>query len=115
MLTGVATGLFGDLLMWLLALSERVAFGYHSGSYQAAVARTTDLHRVITLFIAGVLGAVLWFLIRRYLRHENAEIDDSLWNGDGELGIRRSFFTSIASGSCSLAWVPQLAARPRRN
>jgi H+/Cl- antiporter ClcA len=96
-LTGVATGLFGDLLMWILAMSERVTFGYHSGSYQSAVARTSDVHRVITLVLAGVVGAVLWYFIRRYLRHESAEIDDSLWNGDGELGIRRSFFTSITS------------------
>ena len=96
-LTGVATGLFGDLLMWILATSERVAFGYHSGSYQAAVARTSSLHRVSTLLVAGVLGAIMWYFIRRYLRHEKAEIDDSLWNGDGELGIRRSLLTSIAS------------------
>jgi H+/Cl- antiporter ClcA len=96
-LTGVATGLFGDLLMWVLALSERVAFNYHSGSYQNAVARTSDGHRVLTLFIAGVLGAFMWYLIRRYFRHEKSEIDDALWNGDGELGVRRSFCTSIAS------------------
>jgi len=96
-LTGVATGLFGDFLMWILAQSERVAFNFHSGSYQRAVASTSGLHRVVTLFFAGVLGAVMWYFIRRYLKHESAEIDDSLWNGDGELGIRRSFFTSIAS------------------
>ncbi len=96
-LTGVAAGLFGDFLMWLLALSERLDFGDHSGSFQAAVARTSDLHRVVTLLLAGVLGSIMWYLIRRYFRHEKAEIDDSLWNGDGELGIRRSFFTSIAS------------------
>jgi CIC family chloride channel protein len=96
-LTGIATGLFGDFLMWLLAQTERLAFNYHSGSYQAAVARTSDAHRVVTLVLAGLLGAIMWYFIRRYLRHENAEIDDSLWNGDGELGIRRSFFTSVAS------------------
>jgi H+/Cl- antiporter ClcA len=96
-LTGVATGLFGDFLMWILALAERVAFQYHSGSYQNAVAATSSLHRVLTLFIAGVIGATMWYFIRRYLRHERSEIDDSLWNGDGELGIRRSFFTSVAS------------------
>ena len=28
-LTGVATGLFGDLLMWLLAEVERAGFHYH--------------------------------------------------------------------------------------
>ena len=97
LLTGVAAGLFGDFLMWVLALSERLAFDRRSGSFQAAVMRSSDLHRVLTLALAGVLGSIMWFLIRRYFPHERSEIDDSLWNGDGELGIKRSFLTSIAS------------------
>lgn len=96
-LTGIATGLFGDLLMWILSVAERLAFSYHSGSYAAAVARTSHLHRVSTLVIAGVIGAVAWYLIRRYLKHEKAEIDESIWNGDGELSMRRSFLTSVTS------------------
>ena len=96
-LTGVATGLFGDFLMWLLKLAEQAAFNYRSGSYQDAVAATSGLHRVVSLVIAGVIGAVSWYLIRRYLKHEKSEIDDALWNGDGELSVRRSFLTSIVS------------------
>jgi chloride channel protein, CIC family len=96
-LTGIATGLFGALLMWVLSWAERLAFNLHHGSYAVAVAKTSDLHRVLTLFIAGVLGATAWFLIRRYLRHEKAEIDESLWNGDAELSMRRSFLTSLTS------------------
>ena len=96
-LTGIATGLFGAFLMWVLSWAERLAFSYHHGSYAAAVAKTSDLHRVLTLFIAGVLGATAWFLIRRYLRHEKAEIDEALWNGEAQLGMRRSLLTSITS------------------
>ena len=96
-LTGIATGLFGDLLMWILSWAERLAFNYRSGSYAVAVAATSGLHRVLSLLIAGVIGAVSWFLVRRYLKHERSEIDDAVWNGNGELGIRRSFLTSIIS------------------
>lgn len=96
-LTGVATGLFGDLLMWVLATVERWAFNYRSGSYSTAVAETSGAHRVLSLLIAGVIGAVCWYLVRRYLRHEHSEIDDALWNGDGQLSMRRSFLTSIIS------------------
>ena len=60
MLTGVATGLFGDLLMWLLKMAERAAFNYRSGSYQDAVAATSGIHRVASLLVAGVIGAVSW-------------------------------------------------------
>jgi H+/Cl- antiporter ClcA len=31
------------------------------------------------------------------LKNEKSEIDDSLWNGDGELSLRRSFLTSVVS------------------
>jgi CIC family chloride channel protein len=96
-LVGILTGLFGDLLMWLLKLAEQLAFNYHSGSYQSAVAATSGLRRVVSLVLAGIVGATGWYFIRRYLKHEKSEIDDALWNGDGELGLRRSFLTSILS------------------
>ncbi|MGA7835081.1 MAG: chloride channel protein [Acidimicrobiales bacterium] len=96
-LTGVAAGLFGDALMWILALTERVAFNYRSGSYQAAVAAASGERRIVSLVLAGLFGAVSWYLIRRYLRHERSEIDEAVWSGDGELSIRRSLLTSVVS------------------
>src|SRR5580658_8882764 len=96
-LTGVAAGLFGDLLMWVLALAERLAFHYHSGSYESAVAAASDVRRVLSLLIASVIGATSWFLIRRYLKHEKSEIDEALWSGDGELSLRRSLLSSLVS------------------
>ena len=95
--TGVTTGLFGALLMWLLQIAETAAFHFHSGSYQNAVAATSGAHRVMTLLLSAVIGAVGWYLIRRYLKNEKSEIDDALWNGDGELSMRRSLLTSIVS------------------
>jgi len=96
-ITGVATGLFGVVLMWLLRLAEHAAFGYNGGDYAASVAASSDARRVLSLLVASVIGSVCWYLIRRYLKQEKSEIDDALWNGDGELGLRRSFFTSIVS------------------
>ena len=95
--TGVATGLFGDLLMWVLAQAERVAFHYRAGSFQHAVAGVSSSRRIVSLLIASAIGAVAWYLIRRYLKRESSDIDDALWNGDGGLSVRRSFLTSIAS------------------
>ncbi len=96
-LTGVATGLFGDLLMWILTLVEHAAFHYHSGSFQGAVARVGGVRRVASLLVAGVIGAVSWYLIRRYLKNERSEIDEAVWNGDGDLSPRRSLLTSLVS------------------
>jgi CIC family chloride channel protein len=96
-LTGIATGLFGDLLMWILALAERAAFHYHSGSFQDAVAAVSGARRVGSLLVAGVIGAVSWYLIRRFLKSEHAEIDEAVWSGDGDLSPRRSLLTSVVS------------------
>ena len=96
-LTGFATGLFGIALMWVLKQFEHLAFNYNSGSYSDAVSATSGLHRVVMLTIAGFVGAIGWYLIRRYLKNEKSEIDEAVWNGDGELSIRRSFFTSVLS------------------
>ena len=96
-LTGVATGLFGDFLMWVLAVFERLGFNYHSGSFQDAVAAVSGVRRISSLLIAGVIGALSWYLIRRYLKNERAEIDEAVWSGSGELSPRRSFLTSVVS------------------
>ena len=96
-ITAVATGLFGATLMALLQFVEKLAFSYHGGSYEKAVAATTNLHRLVSLVLAGVIGSIGWYLVRRFFSHEKSEIDDALWNGDGELGARRSLATSVVS------------------
>ncbi|HXC19332.1 MAG TPA: chloride channel protein, partial [Acidimicrobiales bacterium] len=73
-LVGVATGLFGDLLMWLLAEVERAGFHYHSGYFQNAVEAVSSSRRIVVLMIGSVIGAVSWYLIRRYLQRENSDI-----------------------------------------
>jgi len=61
------------------------------------VAAVSSTRRIVVLLIGGVIGAVSWYLIRRYLKHEKSDIDDAVWNGEGELSLRRSFLTSIVS------------------
>jgi len=96
-LTGVATGLFGDFFMWILFGVQHLAFAYHAGELQTAVEHASKVRRVVSLAIAGVVGGVGWYLVRRYLKDEKSEIDDALWNGDGTLSPRRSFLTSLIS------------------
>lgn len=96
-LTGVATGLFGDFLMWVLHVFETLGFNYHTGSFQAAVAAVSRGRRFAAIVAAGIVGAVGWYLIRRFLKNEKSEIDEAVWNGEGDLSVRRSLLTSILS------------------
>jgi chloride channel protein, CIC family len=96
-LTGVAAGLFGDLMMLILHLIEHAAFGYHTGDFESAVARTSDLRRVLVLLAAGAFGGIAWFLLRRYTPGERSDIDDAVWDGGARLSFRRSLGTSVIS------------------
>jgi CIC family chloride channel protein len=95
--TGVAAGLFGDLLMWILFSVEHLAFGFNAGPLEDGVRHAADLRRLISLLLAGLIGGVAWYLLRRWTGGERSEIDDSIWNGDGKLSFRRSFGTSVIS------------------
>ncbi len=96
-LTGIATGLFGDFLMWILFGIQHIAFAYHSGELQTAVEHASKVRRVVSLALAGVFGGIAWYLLRRYLSYESSEIDDAVWSGDGSLSLRRGFLTSVIS------------------
>ena len=94
--TGIAAGLFGDLLMFVLFSVEHLAFGFNAGPLQDGVRHASDLRRLISLLVAGLVGSVAWYLLRRYTDGKS-EIDDSIWNGDGKLSFGRSFGTSLIS------------------
>ena len=94
---GVAAGLFGAGLMYLLFTVEHLAFGYHTGDLETGVLHASDLRRIVSLLVAGVVGGVGWYVLRRYTAGQKSEIDDAIWNGDGRLSPGRSAGTSVLS------------------
>jgi CIC family chloride channel protein len=97
LLTAVATGLFGDLMMVVLFGFEHLAFGTGPGDYQSHVERATALHRVASLAIAGALTGPAWYLLRKYTKGEKSEVDEVIWAGDAKLSARRSLVTGVIS------------------
>jgi chloride channel protein, CIC family len=97
MLTGVAAGLLGALMMVILLNVQYAAFGYHSGTLEHAVEQASAARRVASLLVAGVFGGVAWFALRRWAKGEPSELDEALWNGDGRLSFRRCLGTSVIS------------------
>src|ERR1700684_2222007 len=95
--TGVAAGVFGDLMMLLLVPLQHLAFGYHSGSFEAAVERTGDVRRLVVLLAAGAFGGLAWYLLRRYTAGKKSELDDVVWTEGSKLSFRRSLGTSLIS------------------
>lgn len=97
LLTGIATGLFGDFLMVILFGFQHLAFGYHGVDFQARVANSSAARRVISLVIAGAIGGPAWYLLRKHTKGEKSEVDEVIWNGDGRLSFRRSLGTGVIS------------------
>jgi CIC family chloride channel protein len=95
--TGLAGGLFGAGLMLLLFHVQYLAFGYHSGTFEAGVTSASDVRRVVPLLIAGAVGGVAWYILRRYTEGEKTDLDEVVWQGDGRLSFRRSLGTSVIS------------------
>jgi CIC family chloride channel protein len=95
--TGIATGLFGDLLMVILFGFEHLAYGTGPGDFQSHVEAASGLHRVAMLAIAGAFAGPAWYLLRKYTKGEKSEVDEVLWAGDGRLSPRRSLLTGAIS------------------
>jgi chloride channel protein, CIC family len=96
-LTGVAAGLFGDLMMLILYSVQHLAFGYHSGSFQTAVEHASGKRRIVSLALAGAFAGPAWYLLRRYTKGQSSSVDDALWSANGNLSWRRSLGTSVIS------------------
>lgn len=97
LMTGVATGLLGDLMMIILFAVQRWAFHYHDGTFESGVEQASGIRRVGSLVIAGIFGGGAWFALRRITRGKPSEIDEALWNGSGQLSFGRSLGTSVIS------------------
>lgn len=96
-ITAIATGLFGDLMMYVLFTFEHLAFGTGPGDYQSRVEQASGLHRVVSLAIAGAFVGPAWYLLRKWTAGEHSEVDEVIWAGDGRLSPRRSFLSGILS------------------
>lgn len=94
---GVATGLFGAALMWLLHAVQHVAFGYSRGPFGPAVERAASGRRILALAVSGVVGGLGWYVLRRATAGESSDLDDELWTGTADLSFRRSLGTSVLS------------------
>lgn len=78
--TAALTGLFGSALMALLYTVEHLAFGFDSGTFENGAEHASVLRRFTSLAIAGVIGGVGWYLLRRYIKGPS-EIDEAVWDG----------------------------------
>lgn len=94
---GAVTGLGASALMELLALAERVAYGFHHPSFNAALHAASSLHRVLVLLVAGVLVAAGVLFLARRSRVGATEVSEALWLRSGRLAVLPSLARAVLS------------------
>ncbi len=67
-LVGVGGGVAGIIVSLALHLIEHVAYGYAGGSFLSGVMTSPGWRRVTALALAGVIGAIGWWALRRWGR-----------------------------------------------
>ena len=68
LLVGVAAGAAGALVTVVLHAVEHLAYGYSSGPFLAGVEHAPGAVRVAALGVAGLLGGIGWWALRRFAR-----------------------------------------------
>ncbi|MFE4467391.1 chloride channel protein [Leifsonia sp. NPDC056824] len=67
-LVGVGAGVGGGLVYLGLHTIQHLAFGYSEGTFLEGLLDAPPVNRVVALVLAGVLGGVGWFFLRRWGR-----------------------------------------------
>lgn len=83
--TGAGAGIGGGVLMLLLHATQHAAYGYHSGFFQAGVARASVPRRLLVLAVAGLVLGGGWALLRRRYG-AGTGLSRAVWTKAGRLG-----------------------------
>ena len=95
--TGVATGLFGAFMIFVLHSVQHLAYDYSRGEFQAAVERASWLRRLVVLVIAGAFAGPAWYLLRRLTPGARSDVHGTVWEGESELSVRRCLPSALFS------------------
>jgi H+/Cl- antiporter ClcA len=94
---GVAAGLGGALLMWILNGIAHLAWGHSSLTFLGAVERASARHRVLILLLAGVIAGVGGLVVRALRGFGGGEVSEAVWLEDGRLALGPSFGRGLLS------------------
>lgn len=94
--TGVAAGLAGGLLMKLLRFVQHSAWSYETGGVLQGVENAPAMHRVVILVAAGLLSAgALWVIHRSF--GEGGGLSGAIWFRSGRLPLLRTIADGVLS------------------
>ena len=96
-LTGVLAGVTSGLLMKLLRLVQHVSYAYSSGDFLDGVKRSPGGRRVLIMVLAGIVGGVALYLLRRVTGGTGGEITGAIWHDYGRFAAAPTVVKSVIS------------------
>ena len=102
-LVGIGSGISGGLVYLALHSIQHLAFGYSEGTFIEGLLDAPPVSRVVALAVAGVIGGVGWWALRRWgrLRPSHAIVSvESAVNGR-----RMPWFVTIANAGLQVVIV----------
>lgn len=94
LLTGVAAGVGGVTLTWLLHLVQHLGYGFGEPVFEAAVQQASPLRRVAALAGGGALAGLGWAVLRRSVGPQMS-INRAVSGPDGRLEVGRTVVDAI--------------------
>src|SRR5579875_2585440 len=76
-LVGIGAGVAGSVVAALLRVVQRLAYGYDTGSFLSGVEDAAPAVRVVALGVAGLVGGLGWWALRRWGPQE-VRVEDAL-------------------------------------
>jgi chloride channel protein, CIC family len=94
---GAISGISAGLLILLLRLVERLAYGHRSATLLGAVEQAPGWRRIVVLMAAAVIVAVGARLLRDKEASSVTEVSDAIWLHSGKLDLPRSLARGVLS------------------
>ena len=95
--TGAGAGFAGGLLMRLLHAIQHFAWSYHAGEFLDAVQRSSTLHRVTALVVAGLLVAAFRSFLPKGNGGHGGDIAEAIWFREGKTPPLTTAATALTS------------------
>ncbi|WP_256922112.1 chloride channel protein [Leifsonia sp. NCR5] len=102
-LVGIGAGIGGGLVYLALHAIQHLAFGYSEGTFIDGLLQAPPVNRVVALAVAGVLGGVGWWALRRWGRLQPKHAIVSVESAVG--GRRMPWFVTIANAGLQVVIV----------
>jgi H+/Cl- antiporter ClcA len=95
---GIGTGLGGGLLMKLLRATQHLSWSYSGATFLAAVQRDSGLRRIVVLIAAGLVVAIVrWLLQRGATGGHSGELTEAIWFRSGHVAEGKTLVRAALS------------------